>query len=44
MDDARFLKEKLCTVLKEFQAKKSGTTGVSRVFSFKNHSHLIWFK
>ncbi|KAG1946934.1 hypothetical protein F2P79_012953 [Pimephales promelas] len=27
MDDARFLKEKLCTVLKEFQAKKSGTTG-----------------
>ncbi|XP_056105610.1 uncharacterized protein si:ch211-13c6.2 isoform X1 [Rhinichthys klamathensis goyatoka] len=27
MDDARFLKEKLCTVLKEFQAKKSGTAG-----------------
>ncbi|XP_067268146.1 uncharacterized protein si:ch211-13c6.2 isoform X2 [Chanodichthys erythropterus] len=27
MDDARFLKEKLCTVLKEFQAKKTGTAG-----------------
>ncbi|KAK7125068.1 hypothetical protein R3I94_019200 [Phoxinus phoxinus] len=37
MDDARFLKEKLCTVLKEFQAKKSGTVGGPSSQSVSDH-------
>ncbi len=44
MDEARFLKEKLCTVLKEFQENKSRSSGVSTVSSAKNDSHLIQSK
>ncbi|XP_067282835.1 trichohyalin isoform X1 [Pseudorasbora parva] len=40
MDDARFLKEKLCSVLKEFQAKKSGADGGPSSQSASDHRGL----
>ncbi|KAF4100418.1 uncharacterized protein si:ch211-13c6.2 isoform X1 [Onychostoma macrolepis] len=37
MDEARFLKEKLCTVLKEFQENKSRSTGGHTSLSVDDH-------